>query len=59
MGFPRKNSVLGQFSVNFPPPQPPSIADIINIVVSASLKQGLTLKLSEGGGILAPQISEA
>ena len=23
MEFPRKNSVLGQFSVNFPPPRPP------------------------------------
>ena len=38
MDFPRKNSVLGQSSVNFPPPPTPlQNANFINIVVSASL----------------------
>ena len=37
MEFPRKNSVFGRFSVNFPPPQPLQKANFINIVVSASL----------------------
>ena len=41
MEFPRKkNSVLGQFSVEFPLPNPPQNANFINIVVSASLKIG-------------------
>ena len=36
--FPQKNSVLGQFSLNFrPPPRAPPNANFINIVVSASL----------------------
>ena len=38
MEFPRKNSVLGQFSVNFPLPTPFQNANFINIVVSAPLK---------------------
>ena len=33
----KKNSVFGQFSVNFPPPRPLQNANFINIVVSASL----------------------
>ena len=37
MEFPRKNSVLGQFSVIFPLPNPLQNANFINIVVSASL----------------------
>ena len=37
MEFPRKNSVLGQFSVTFPLPNPLQNANFINIVVSASL----------------------
>ena len=35
--FPRKNSVFGQFSVNFPLPNPLQNANFINIVVSAFL----------------------
>ena len=38
MEFPRKNSVLGPFSGNYPPPQPLQNANLIIIVVSASLK---------------------
>ena len=40
MEFPRKkkkNCVLGQFSVNFPLPNPLQNANFINIVVSASM----------------------
>ena len=37
MEFPRRNSVLGQFSVKFPLPNPLQNAHFINIVVSASL----------------------
>ena len=32
MEFPRKNSVLGQFSVNFPPPQSPPKMQILLIL---------------------------
>ena len=38
MKFPRKNSVLGQFSVKFPLPNPLQNAIFIIIVVSASLR---------------------
>ena len=37
MEFPRKNSVLGQFSVKVPLPNPLQAANFNNIVVSASL----------------------
>ena len=40
MEIPRKNSVFGQFSVNFPLPDPLQNANFINIVVSASLSFG-------------------
>ena len=36
-GSSRKNSVFGQFSVNFPSPTPFQNANFVNIVVSASL----------------------
>ena len=38
MELPRKNSVFGKFSVNFPLPNPLQNVNFINIVVSASLK---------------------
>ena len=38
--FLRKNSVLGQFSAKFPLPNPLQNGNFINIVVSASLKEG-------------------
>ena len=40
MEFPRKNSILGQFSVNFPLPDHLQNANFITIVVSASLIMG-------------------
>ena len=40
MEFPKKNSVLGEFSVKFPVPNPLQNAKFINIVVSASLISG-------------------
>ena len=40
MEFPKKNSVLGQFSVNLPLPNPLQNANLIDIVVSASLTVG-------------------
>ena len=39
-GIPKKNSVLGPFSVNFPLPNPLQNANFVNIVVSASLIMG-------------------
>ena len=49
MEFPRKNSVLGQFSVKIPLPNPLQNANFINIVVSASLINNRAIVWGRGG----------
>ena len=42
MECPKKNSVFGQLSLRFPPPQPLPKRNFIDIVLSASLIEGPT-----------------